>query len=117
MGRQDFRALFCKRFNCPPSDYEDQAFRQLLHWHARFLAPAIQKISPSFFDEDFKFVRYFGLALGRREAHTELVSFQDVNRAKPSLLRTGLKIRVSGQKAANLAEQLLSEESRHGTKS
>lgn len=115
MVRQELKALFCEHFSCLPADYEDRAFRQWLYWHARFIAPVLRKLSPGFFAEDFKFVRYLGVATGWRDAHNELLSFQDVNRAKPSLRRTGLKIRVSEQKAAKLAKQLFSEESRHGT--
>jgi hypothetical protein len=116
MVRQELKTLFCERFECPPADYEDRAFRRWLYWHARFLAPVIRKLSPNFFAEDFKLVRYLGVATGKREAHTELLCFQDANRSKPSLLRTGLRIRVSGRKAASYAEQLFAEVPRNGTK-
>ena len=47
--------LFCQRFHCPLSEYEDRAFRKCLYWHARMLAPVVRRLKPDFFAEDLKF--------------------------------------------------------------
>ena len=109
MVRLPFKSLFCEKFGYPPAGYEERAFRRFLYWHARFLAPVIRKISPDFFFEDFKFIRYLGDSLGVRDASVDIRNYSDVNRRKVEFLRTGLKIRVSGQKASRLVHQLFLE--------
>jgi uncharacterized protein YjbI with pentapeptide repeats len=103
---QQLRNLFCRQFNCPPSDYEERAFRELLFRHARLVAPVVRKLRPNLFAEDFKFIRYLGEAPDFREAKAHAADFQDANLARKSFWRTTLKIRVSGGKAIKLAQQL-----------
>jgi hypothetical protein len=116
MVRQEWKALFCERLNCPPADYEDRAFTQCLYGHARLLAPVIRWLSPDFFAEDLKLIQELGMASDWQEAHSEISTFQDANRATRSLWRTGLRIRVSGRKAAVLAQQLFSKQRKDGAK-
>jgi hypothetical protein len=108
MAGQQLKALFCERFGCPPAGYDERAFRRCLYRHARFLAPVIRRLSPRFFADDFALIRDLGATTDWQEAHTEVLTFQDTNRAKRSLWRTGLRIRVSGRKAADLANRLFS---------
>jgi hypothetical protein len=70
-------------------------------------------LSSKFFHEDLKLMRELGMAIDWREANTEILAFQDTNRERRNFLRTALKIRVSGRKAANLAQRLFSEERRN----
>ena len=114
MVRREFKALFCERFHCPPEEYERRAFKRCLYAHARLLAPVARVLSRDYFAEDLMFVGYLGATTGLREANTEVLTFQDANRAKPNLWRTGLRIRVSGRKAASLAQQLFSAAHRSG---
>jgi hypothetical protein len=109
VDRLPFKALFCEKFRYPPEGYEERAFRKCLYWHARFLAPVIRKISPDFFFEDFKFIRYLGDSLGVRDATVDIRNYSDVNRRNLEFFRTGLKIRVSGQKANRLVHQLFQQ--------
>jgi hypothetical protein len=67
----------------------------------------IRWINPGFFADDLRFIHYLGEATGARDVNAEMLAFQDTNRGKPSFLRTGLKIRVSGRKAAALAQRLM----------
>ena len=110
MARQKFQLLACQRFNCPPSEYEARVFGKCLYWHARLLAPVVQRLSPDFFVEDFKFIRYLGESTGLREVGVDLLNFRAANLGKPSFWRTGLKIRVSGRKVSRLAQQLFAAE-------
>jgi len=109
MPRPPFRSLFCERFQCASSDYEEKAFRKCLYFHARLLAPLIRRINPDFFFEDFKFIAYLGSSTGIREVSADVLNFNDANRANRSLWRTGLRIRVSGRKATRLAYDLFTE--------
>ena len=69
-----------------------------------------RRLSPDFFKEDFKFIRYLGDSTGLREVGVDLLNYRAANLGKPSFWRTGLKIRVSGRKASRLAQQLFATE-------
>ena len=109
MVRLPFKSLFCERFGCSPEDYEERAFRMLLYWHARILAPVIRIIKPDAFLEDFKFIRYLGDAVDARQAKVDVLDFKDLVRKRWRLLHTGLRIRVSHRKARRLAFQLFGQ--------
>lgn len=109
MARLPFKSLFCEKFRFPPAEYDERAFQKCLYWHARFLAPVIRKISRDFFLEDFKFIRYLGDSVGVRDAMVDIRNYSDVNRRNGEFIRTGLKIRVSGQKASRLVHYLFQE--------
>ncbi len=109
MAKPEFKTLFCEAFDCAPAEYEERAFRMCLPWYARLLAPLVRKADSGFFAQDFKFLRYLGTVTSGREAHAETRSFQKANRANRGLLRTRLRIRVSGGTAAGLAHRLFSE--------
>jgi hypothetical protein len=112
MAQREFKVLFCERFECRPSEFEDLAFKELLYWHAKPLAPVIRKLNPAFFEEDLKFIQYLGDASGVREANANAADFKDANAARRSFWRTGLRIRVSGMKATKLAHRLFSRVAR-----
>ena len=112
LGKPSFKTLFCEQFRCPPSDYEEQAFLRFLYWHARLLAPIVRLLNPSFFTHDFAFVQYLGGATSSRDVNAEMMAFQDTIHGNSSFMRTGLRIRVSGRKAAGLAQELLEAERR-----
>ncbi len=109
MAQQEFRALFCQAFNCPPSEYEERAFRKCLYWHARLVAPLLRPLSPHFFEEDFKFIRYLGASTGLRDANVDLLNFRDLNLGRPTFWRTSLKLRVSGRKASSLVQRFFAK--------
>ena len=104
---QSFQSLFCERFNCPPSQYEEQAVRECLYRHARLLAPVLLRLRPDFFAEDAKFLRYLGQATSLNEAQADVADFKEHDCARSSFWRNQLKIRVSGRKATKLAYDLL----------
>jgi hypothetical protein len=112
MAKREIKSLFCERFDCPPAEYEDRAFRQCLYWHARLLTPVVRKLSPRFFAEDMKFIQELGLTSDWRAARSEVLSFQAENQSNSGFWRNSLRIRVSGRKAAELAQRLFSTERR-----
>jgi len=82
MPRQEFKPLFCQHFHCSPAEYEERAFRKCLPWHARLLAPVVRILSPDFFAADLSFIRDFGSVSSWREVHSDIGSFQEVNRRR-----------------------------------
>ena len=109
MPQATFKSLFCQKLECPPDEYEERAFRKCLYRHGWILAPVVRLIKRDYFLEDFKFIRFLGASSGVREATVDVKNYNDVNRASGSLLRTDLKIRVSGRKANRLLYQLFQE--------
>jgi hypothetical protein len=106
---KELRVLFCERFNCPPSEFEERLLRECLYRHARLLAPVLKRLQPGFFAEDLKLVRYLGASNGLREAGVDLMNFRDANRGARNFWRNRLRIRASGRKAARLAQRLFAE--------
>jgi hypothetical protein len=106
VAEQQLRDLFCRQFNCPSSNYEEQAFRQLLYRHAKLVALVVRNLRRDLFVEDFRFIRDWGEATNLREAMACVVDFQVANIASRKFWRTTLRIRVSGGKATRLAQQL-----------
>jgi len=113
---QNLQSLFCQRFRCSPSEYEERAFRACLYRHAKLLAPLLRRSKPVLFAEDFKFIHYLGEATGLREANASALDFQDANIARRSFWRRRLKIRVSGRKAITLTRRLFSESRERASK-
>lgn len=107
MSGVDLQQLFCKRFGCPEAEYEEQAFKRCLYWHARLLAPFLRLLMPDLFIQDLKFIRYLGAATDWQEAKTDVNNFHVFNEGKTVFLRETLRLRVSGKKASDLARQLL----------
>jgi hypothetical protein len=109
MENRSVQELFCERLSCSSKEYENRAFRVLLYGHAKFIAPALRRLRPDFFDEDFRFIRDLGAASDLREANASAADFQDRNGARRSFCRSRLRIRVSGLKAIHLAHELFEQ--------
>ena len=105
-AKPDFMALFCERYRCPPSEFEEQAFLICLYWRARIVAPLIRKIRPDYFDRDFALIRYLGKTPGRRDAMNELAAFMEANKARGGFARKFLRIRISSRKTSELVGRL-----------
>jgi hypothetical protein len=106
--KKNFKSLFCERFNCPPSEYEEQVFRRVLYLHARLLAPLLGILTPTHFAEDFQFIGNLGGAASLIEIDAEVACHKRMYKVRsPVFLRRGLKLRVSGGKVTSLPRQLL----------
>jgi hypothetical protein len=105
---QQIRVLYCQRFNCPPEDYAERAFRKCLYAHAKPLTGILRLLNSGFFSEDIKFIEALGTAVDMKDVRAEAASFHDANRHDPGFLRTAWKLRVSGRKAMRLARKLIS---------
>jgi hypothetical protein len=104
-----FKALFCRRYGCQPSDYEEFAFKYCLYGHARFIAPVIHLMSPNFFEQDFKFIGFLGASTSVKDVTETASDFHDKSNHVKGFWSRSLKLRVSGRKAIKLAHALFSE--------
>jgi hypothetical protein len=105
---QQLKTLFCKRFDCPPEDYAERAFRKCLYAHAKPLVGLLRVLNSGFFFEDFKFIEALGVAVDPKEVRADAANFRDVNRHARGLLRRAWRLRVSGRKAMRMARELFS---------
>jgi|GEM_PF-1187646 hypothetical protein len=105
---QQLKALFCKRFNCPPEEYAEQAFRKCLYGHAKLLVGILRLWNADFFFEDLKFIEALGVAVDSKEVRADAANFRDVNRHGRGFLRTAWRLRVSGRKAMRMGRELFS---------
>ena len=101
-----FDIMFCQAFGCDISEFYERAFWRLLYSHAKLPALLIRKVHPTFFKADVEFLEDLGRSTDMREANMSAVRFQGINAWSGSLLRNGLKVRVSGRKATDLAQRL-----------
>jgi hypothetical protein len=106
VARPDFSALFCERFRCRPSEFEELAFRKCLHRRALLFAPILRKLMPKYFEPDFMLIRYLGQAVGQREAMMELAAFTENNNSRAGFARKHLGIRISTRRTVKLLRQL-----------
>ena len=109
IANMSFKSLFCEKYKCSPAEYEERAFRTVLYWHARLLAPLIRLVMPGHFQEDFKFIQYLGNAADARQAKVDVLDFKDVDRKHWRLLHSTFRLRVSHRKARRLAFQIFGE--------
>jgi hypothetical protein len=109
VSERTFKALFCERFGCPDSEYEERALKACLYPHARCLAPVAGFLKSNLFADDFNFVRHLGRTMDWREAKLEVLCFQESNHSG-GFFRRYVRIRVSGRKATVLAGKLFSRE-------
>jgi hypothetical protein len=108
-----FKALFCERFGCPDSEYEERALKACLYTHTLCLAPALGLFKSNLFAEDFSFVGHLGRTTEWQKAKLEVLRFQDSNHSGGFLwrfIRTCLRVRASGRKASVLAGKLFARE-------
>jgi hypothetical protein len=100
---RDLRSLFCERFACPLSEFDERAFKKCLYLHARIIAPVLRWIKSDCFERDLLFAHYFGNAKDWQEATTEIADLCYQDHIQPRFARYALRLRISGQKANELA--------------
>jgi hypothetical protein len=104
---RDLRTLFCERFGCSPSNYEQRALRKCLYPHAKIIAPLLHWIKPGCLERDLDFINYLGSAKNWQEVKAGFAALQYQDSTEPSFARNALRLRISGRKAAKLAAKLL----------
>lgn len=104
---KSFQALYCSHFGSEASHFEADVFWKCVFRHAWLPARAIHRLCPSFFHEDFGFLRDLATAKCRGEVLTELNRFYGRNVRDRSFFRKRLLLRVSGKRILALYRQLL----------
>jgi len=106
VGPASFKLRFCERYRCSEAHFERCAFKKLLYPRAKLIAPLLLLVAPKLFAVDLEFIRNLAEAADSETAANHAVGFQYVNHHRRSLLRTKLRLRVSGQRATKLADEL-----------
>jgi hypothetical protein len=107
---RDFQALFCERFACSAEEFEELLFWRCLYRHALPLAAVLRRTQPTFFTEDFSFLRELRRVNSTSEVVGELNRFYGRNVRDRSWLRKSCHIRVSGKRVLRLYRTLARQE-------
>ena len=99
-------SLFCERYRCMPSEFDERVFQICLYRRVRVLAPVIRRIFPHYFEGDFAFIQYLGRTTGPRDAMHELAAFVDATHTEGGIARNFLGIGISARKVNVLLSQL-----------
>lgn len=103
---QNFRNLFCQRFDCPERAYERSVFWRCLYRHALPAAALIYWAAPEVFREDFELIREVGAMTDSEIIKREVNCFYGRNVRHKTWIRTTLLIRVSGKRLLRLKNQI-----------
>ena len=103
---RDLKSLFRERFKCPPSEYEKRALRKCLYFHAGMIAPLLRLLKPRGFERDRVFIDDLGKAENWQAVMEEVGALRCQDAFRPQFMRKTLRLRVSGRKAATLADKL-----------
>ncbi len=106
MTPRTFKTIFCEKYQCAESAYEELALNNCLYPHARFLAPALRTVFKNFFAKDLYFIKELGKAIDWQEVKLEMVDFQDSTRFA-DFARKHLLIRISGRRAQIMARRVM----------
>jgi hypothetical protein len=102
----DLKSVFCERFGCSPSDFEERAFGKCLYFPAKVIAPLLQLMDPDWFARDRGLIRNLGNATSWQQVMAELDAFHYREHLQRSYARTVLHLRVSARKANKMAATL-----------
>ena len=103
---RDLRSVFCERFNCPPSEFEQRALRKCLYFPAQLTAPLLRLFDQDWFARDLAFIRLLGDAKDWKQVMAELDAYHFREHLHPGYARTKLRLRVSARKANKMAFDL-----------
>ncbi len=106
-----FKEAYCHYFKCPPEEFEREALPRCLYPHARVWASWVRRISPQFFETDFKIIQSLGEATSIKEVRAEASYLHD-NYSKHEFRRDWLYFRISGKLMLRLANRFLAEDRR-----
>lgn len=106
MHRTTFLRSFCRHYGCPPEEFEQRVFWLCIRPEAGALARLLWGVNRALFQPDIELIRAV-----QHHTNTDDVVFEisDSRYRRPArgLLRGWLRVRLSGQRLANLAQTLL----------
>lgn len=102
-----FKEAYCAHFDCPPERYEESLFWRAIFRHAVPLALIIRRFDPDFFHEDLDLIREVGAMSSQAIFRNEINYFYGRNLRDKRWLRTGLRVRISGNRMMHLWGKLM----------
>lgn len=101
-----FKIAFCSRFACSEADYVRRVLGRCLYRRAFFVRPVLRVLRPDFFQVDLDTIERVGDAENWGAFRAELAAFSSENRMRSGFFRNRFKIRISGNRLSQLAEEL-----------
>ena len=104
--KKSFREAYVDRFQCGAEGFERALLPRALHRRALPLAWALQRLSPAFFELEFRTLRYLGNARSSEEFRSELDSYRSEYRRRGGFLRTAFAVRLSGNRLIGILTEV-----------
>ena len=97
-----FRESYLERFQCDSDKFEEDLLRRALHRRSLPLAWFVRTRMPSFFELEFRTIRYLGSACSSQEFSAELDDYRSECRKRGGVLRRIFALRLSGKRLIGL---------------
>ncbi len=98
---ESLQKAFCRKFSCPPEEFERKAFAAVVYPHVRIFL-LLGGYRSDYFGPDRAVVSYCGRLCSRVELDRELGEFAQMPENR-KFLRSVLRLRVSGRRIKRLA--------------
>ena len=105
MTNDSFIHRYCEKFHCSPEQFEEHLLRHCLHSRSATLANFLLRLTPGYFQEDLALIREIQDLTNAEEVGLEIRQFRKSHPVR-GLLSGPLRVRVSGQRLVNLADEL-----------
>lgn len=102
------REAFCEKYDCPESQFVDQAFNRCLPFHAHLLRPFCFVTNPGHFDADIDLLQGVASATTMNRVREEITDYFTHYKNR-GWLRQRAHVRISTRKLKLLARELLRE--------
>ncbi len=101
----EFREAVCRKFGCAPEAYPETVFSHCLYPHAAGSVKLIRWLKPDYFAADFELIHQIATVTEMRQVRAEVENHRYHN-PSATLLRRFLRIRLSGRRVIQLADQI-----------
>ena len=100
----EFREAVCRKFGCAPEAYAEAVFSHCLYPHAAGSAKLIRWLKPDCFAADFELIHQIATVTVMRQVRAEVENHR-YHYPSATLLRRFLRIRLSGRRVIQLADE------------
>jgi hypothetical protein len=105
MKKTSFSDLFCEAHKCSPVEFPARVFWRCLYPQATPLTHLVWHLNRAYFQPDLELIEQMRNLTNLAEVRLELNRFRYYHRST-GILRGILKLRISGQRLLNLADEL-----------
>lgn len=101
----NFQSLYCEWFHVAPEQFVDDVFWNCIHEGRKPAAKFLRMLCDGIFSADFELIYAVGRSRNMETVKSNLAEFRHYHKPR-GLVRKNLRVRISGQKITDLANQL-----------